>query len=143
MAPKKKADVTQGELVARELNVDEQFRRHWEHDAPARLVATKLIEYRADNDLSQRQLAELLHVRQPQIARWESGASLPTPDSLALIAGTLGLEFVFSYAPADRAPKQITRRTRERAAEYADAGAVVRVAATQAAPRRRRATRSA
>lgn len=126
----KKVDVTQGELVAHELNVDEEFRRDWERHAPARLVAAKLIEYRFDHDLSQRGLAEVLGVKQPQIARWESGESLPSPDNLALIAGTLGLEFVFSYAPADRQPKQITRGTSERATKYEEGGAVVRVAAS-------------
>ena len=124
----KTKDITQGEMVARELNIDDEFRRDWERHAPARLVAAKLIEYRFDHDLSQRALGEVLGVKQPQIARWESGESLPSPDNLALIAGTLDVEFVFSYAPAGRQPKQITRSTRERAAAYADAGAVVRVA---------------
>lgn len=129
MAKTAKTDVTQGEMVARELNADEEFRRDWAKHAPARLVAAKLIEYRSDHELSQRALSELLGVKQPQIARWESGESLPSADSLALIAGTLDIEIVLSFAKADRAPKQITKKTAERAATYAEAGAVVRVAA--------------
>src|SRR4051812_18929715 len=104
MARNRKTDVTQGELVARELNADDEFRRDWDKHAPARLVATKLIEYRSDHDLSQRALGALLGVKQPQIARWESGGALPSADNLALIAGTLDIEIVLSFAKADRAP---------------------------------------
>jgi ribosome-binding protein aMBF1 (putative translation factor) len=129
MAKRTKTDVTQGELVARELNADDDFRREWDKHAPARLVAAKLIEYRFDHELSQRALAEVLGVKQPQIARWESGESLPSADNLALIAGALDIEIVLSFAKADREPKQITKKTAERAAAYAAAGAVVRVAA--------------
>jgi DNA-binding transcriptional regulator YiaG len=129
MAKIKKSDVTHGELIAREMNADDSFRLEWEREAPARLVAATLIRYRSVNGLSQRALADQLGVKQPQIARWEIGDSLPSSQNLALIAGALGVEFVFSYAPADREPKQITKATRERATEYADSGAVVRVAA--------------
>ena len=122
-------DISRGEVLAKALNTSDEFRREWERNAPARLVAVKLIEYRADHDLSQRRLGELLGVKQPQIARLEAGEHRPSDDSLALIAGSLGIEFVFSFAPADRTPRQITKRTSERAAQYAESGAVVRFAA--------------
>ncbi len=124
-----KTDKTVGEVVAAELNENAEFRRDWEQQAPARLVAAKLIEYRYDHDMSQRQLADLVGVKQPQIARWESGESLPQPENLSRLAGKLKLEFVFSYAPAGREPKQITRKTRESAATYAEGDGVVRFAA--------------
>lgn len=124
-----KRDITQGEILAEALNSSDEFRREWERNAPARLVAVKLIEYRADHDLSQRQLGDLLGVKQPQIARWETGEHRPSDDNLALIAGKLGVEFVFSFAPADRPPRQITKRTTELASQYAESGAVVRFAA--------------
>lgn len=125
----RKRDITHGELIGEALNQDEDFRLDWERHAPARIIAAKLIEYRFDHDLSQRGLAEVLGVKQPQIARWESGEHRPSDENLALIAGTLGIEFVFSFAPASRAPKQITKTTTERAAQYAESGAVVRFAA--------------
>jgi transcriptional regulator with XRE-family HTH domain len=130
MARKPKTDVTVGEVVAGEINRDEDYRREWEQDAPARLVAAKLIEYRYDHGMSQRQLADLVGVKQPQIARWESGESLPQPGNLSRLAGKLKIEFVFSYAPAGREPKQITRKTRENAATYAEGDGVVRFAAS-------------
>jgi transcriptional regulator with XRE-family HTH domain len=123
-------DTTHGGLVALELNSDEDFRRDWEQHAPARMVAAKLIEYRFDHKLTQRELADLVGVKQPQIARWESGGSLPQPDNLSRLAGKLKIEFVFSYAPAGREPKQITRSAREKAATYAAGDGVVRFAAS-------------
>lgn len=122
-------DITHGELVGSELNFDEAFRHDWERLAPARMVAAKLIEYRHDHDLSQRELATLVGVKQPQIARWESGESLPKPENLVRLAGKLSLEFVFSYAPSDRDPKQITRKTCETAGTYAEGDGVARFAA--------------
>lgn len=129
MAAKVGKDITHGELVADELNLDDAFRHEWERLAPARMVAAKLIEYRHDHDLSQRDLARLIGVKQPQITRWESGESLPKPENLVRLAGTLNIEFVFSYAPADRDPKQITRKTCETAGTYAEGDGVARFAA--------------
>jgi DNA-binding XRE family transcriptional regulator len=129
MSTQQKLDITQGELVGELLNTNDSFRQEWERSAPARLVAVKLIEYRADQGLSQRQLAQLLDVKQPQIVRWESGEHRPSDDNLAMISGKLGIEFVLSFAPANRAPRQITKHTRESAAAYAEGGAVVRFAA--------------
>lgn len=60
----------------------------------------------------------------------ESGGSLPQPENLSRLAGKLKIEFVSSYAPAGREPKQITRSTRERAAAYAEADGIVRFAAS-------------
>ncbi|WP_445150159.1 helix-turn-helix transcriptional regulator [Baekduia sp. Peel2402] len=121
--------MTHGEVVAAALNLDGAFRSEWERLAPARMVAAKLIEYRYDHDLSQRDLATLIGVKQPQVARWESGESLPRPESLVRLAGKLSIEFVFSYAPADREPKQITRKTCETAGAYAEGDGVARFAA--------------
>jgi ribosome-binding protein aMBF1 (putative translation factor) len=129
MAEKVTKDVTHGAIVASEINLDERFRHEWERLAPARMVAAKLIEHRHDHDLSQRELAVLVGVKQPQIARWESGESLPKPESLVRLAGKLNIEFVFSYAPADRDPKQITRKTFETAGTFADGNGVARFAA--------------
>ena len=119
MSTQQNRDITQGELLGELLNTSDSFRQEWEHNAPARLVAVKLIEYRADHGLSQRQLAQVLDVKQPQIVRWESGEQRPSHANLAMISGTLGTEFVLSFAPANRPPRQITKHTRESANAYA------------------------
>jgi predicted XRE-type DNA-binding protein len=53
--------------------VDPDFRAEWQRLAPARAFATTLLRYRAEHDLSQRELGELLGVSQPRVTKLESG----------------------------------------------------------------------
>jgi transcriptional regulator with XRE-family HTH domain len=119
---------TQGELIGEQL-FDGEFRHEWERLSLARAVAARLIAYRADHDISQRELAGRLGLRQPNVARLEAAGHVPTLETLARIASLLGEEFTISVAPGDRAPKQLTRAARERVvASYEAAGATVRLA---------------
>src|SRR5919202_530946 len=105
-----------GTLVAKEMNRDAEFRKEWERTTLARLVAAKLIKYRATNGLSQRALAEKLGKKQPYVARLESGESNPDLETLVNISRALGIEFVIDIAPAAKVPKLVTS---EVAAEHA------------------------
>jgi transcriptional regulator with XRE-family HTH domain len=58
----------------------------------AQQVAVSLWFHRQLNHLSQQQLGELLGMRQPQIARLESGFVNPTLDTLVRISEKLGIE---------------------------------------------------
>ena len=119
---------THGALVAEEM-ADDGFRAEWERLAFARAVAIKVIEYRADHELSQRDLAKKLEMTQPQIARLEAAEHHPSDATLRRLT-TLGMEFTISYAPADREPKLITKRAREGAvASVRTADTIVRYAA--------------
>ena len=104
---------THGELVAEQELADPEFREEWERLSVARAVAATAIAYRADNNLSQRELAGLLDVPQPQVARLESGNYEPSHKTLMRLAGRLGLEFTISITAADREPKQLTKRARD------------------------------
>ena len=106
---------THGELVAEEQLADPEFNREWERLAISRAVAARVIAYRGDNGLSQRDLARLLEMPQPQVTRLESGECHPSNETLSRLASKLGMEFTISIAPAKREPKQITKRTREHA----------------------------
>jgi transcriptional regulator with XRE-family HTH domain len=120
---------THGELIAEERLRDEEFRAEWERLAFARAVAVRVIGYRADNGLSQRDLAKDLGVTQPQVARLEAAEHEPSDKMLRRLT-TLGMEFTISYAPAGREPKLITKRARESAvAEVTRDNTVVRYAA--------------
>jgi transcriptional regulator with XRE-family HTH domain len=130
MPTRKKPDLSHDEVIALLKADDPEFADLWNRSTPARVVSGELVGYRYDHDLTQAELAKLVGVKQPQIARWESGDSLPSPANLTRLAGTLGLEFVFSYAPADRRPKHITKSTLEDAEAYEEHGATVRVAAS-------------
>ena len=91
------------ELLSLELERDPQFRREWERLEFARLVAAKVIEYRAENNLTQRALASELGIPQSQIARLENAEHQPSYETLARLT-TLGMEFVISFQP--RRPKK-------------------------------------
>lgn len=51
-------------------------------------------EYRQEAGLSQTDLADLIGVRQQQLARWELGQAEPRLTALFLIAGAIGLSKV-------------------------------------------------
>ena len=115
-------------MIAEQM-VDEELRADWERLAFARAVAAKVIEYRADHGLSQRQVAEQIGVAQPQIARLEVAEHHPSDTMLRRLTA-LGMEFTISYTAAGREPKLMATEAREReVARIANDGAVVRYSA--------------
>jgi transcriptional regulator with XRE-family HTH domain len=79
------------EEILEEQLQDLAFRARWERYAPARAIADSLVRYRIDHDLSQSQLAKLIGVKQPTVARWETGEHNPTWETLLLLAQKLGI----------------------------------------------------
>ena len=55
-----------------------------------------LIAARLEAGLTQRQMAERLGIKQPALARWEAGETLPTLTTLHRVAQVLGLEFTIT-----------------------------------------------
>jgi len=104
---------THGEVVADEMTGDPGFAAEWQRLALAREVAAELILFRSENGLNQRQLAELLGVRQPRIVDLESGEQNPRIETLIDISRKTGLEFAIDIAPAERPPRLVTKRMRE------------------------------
>ncbi len=72
---------------------DPGYRREFERTQLANDVAIKVIGYRVRHGLSQAQLARKLGMRQPHIARLESGDHEPSVATLARLADVLGLDF--------------------------------------------------
>ena len=72
-----------------------------EHDRTriANDVAIKVIRYRADHGLSQAALARMLGMRQPNVARLESGDHEPTLSTLAKLSEVLGLDLSVDIKP--------------------------------------------
>lgn len=79
--------------IAQARATDPQFRRAWDASQFARAVATEVVRYRAERDLTQARLAEVTGLTQPQIARLESGEEAPTLKILARVSTATGLEF--------------------------------------------------
>ncbi len=89
---------TNDQALARQLK-DPEFRAEWERTALARAVATRLVKYRADHQLTQTALADQLGMKQPAVARLESGEHNPSLDTLARLANALGFEFRIAVTP--------------------------------------------
>ena len=71
--------------------------------------AKRLRSLRADRALSQRDLAERIHTRAPQISRYESGSHLPNLETLASIAEVLRVDVDYLlFGRTDGAPTDDT-----------------------------------
>jgi transcriptional regulator with XRE-family HTH domain len=113
-----------------EFERDPNFRAESERLEFARALAARVIGYRSDHELSQRDLARLLGISQPQVARLAGGEHEPSETTLTRLAGALGMEFTISIAPTHRNPRLVTKRGRENAVASHEAGdAVVRYSA--------------
>ncbi len=101
------------DILADQL-LDAEFRVEWEARAPARVVALRLVKYRADHGVSQTQLGRLLGMSQPAVARLESGEHVPTLPSLMRIVDALDIEILVDFGrPLDERPgsrKSLNRR---------------------------------
>ena len=101
---------TNDELIAEQLRSDPEFRAEWERTALARAVAVAIVRYRSEHDLSQRELAERLGMKQPQVARLELGEVNPGMETLMRVSGQLGIEFTIDVRPAGTPVHNVTER---------------------------------
>jgi ribosome-binding protein aMBF1 (putative translation factor) len=83
---------TAREVLADDLE-DPKFREEWERTALAREVATRVVAYRAEHNLSQEELGRHLGISQPAVARIEAGDHEPTLSRLRQLSRSLDMEF--------------------------------------------------
>jgi len=83
--------VTVDDWLAEELQ-DGEFRLLWNEREAAYKVARALIRLRKKQGLSQSEVARRAGLKQPAIARLESGAVRPTLDTIQRVAHALGRE---------------------------------------------------
>lgn len=100
------------ELIAGQLRSNPEFCAEWERTVLARAVAVAIVRYRAEHDLSQRELAERLRMKQPQVARLELGEVNPNIDTLMRISAALGIELTIDVLPAGAPSRNVTKRAR-------------------------------
>jgi transcriptional regulator with XRE-family HTH domain len=101
---------TNDRLIAEELRTDAEFRAAWAPTALGRAIAVAIVRYRADHGLSQRDLAERLGMKQPQVARLELGEVNPSMATLMRITSQLGIEVTIDVRPAGAPARNIARR---------------------------------
>jgi len=101
---------TNDELLAEQLRDDPEFRALWERTALARAVAVAVVRHRAERGLTQRDVATLLEMTQPQVARLERGDVNPSMDTLMRVAGGLGIEITIDVRPSNAKARLVTKK---------------------------------
>jgi ribosome-binding protein aMBF1 (putative translation factor) len=101
------------ESVLAEHLRDPEFLREWERTALARWLAIEVAHYRAEHDLSQRQLAERLGVHQSDVARMETGEHAPSLERLIRVARGLDIELMIDICPQAKTAKLPRKRALE------------------------------
>jgi transcriptional regulator with XRE-family HTH domain len=91
--------VTVDDWLKEELR-DEGFRLRWHGRKVAYKIARELIRLRKRQGLSQTGVARRAGLKQPAIARLESGAVRPTLDTIRRVAQALGRQLEVSLVPA-------------------------------------------
>jgi transcriptional regulator with XRE-family HTH domain len=102
---------TAAEVRASDMH-DPAYRREYERTRLANDVAIKVLQFRRAHGLSQTELAALLNMRQPNIARLEAGEHAPTLETLSRLADVLNLDFSIDVKPGIlrlRRPSQANR----------------------------------
>lgn len=89
----KESDLRTAEEVRTDDLNDPEYRAEWERTRLAHEVAMRVISYRVEHKLSQTELARLLGMRQPHIARLEAGEHEPSLATLSRLARVLDMEF--------------------------------------------------
>ena len=89
---------THQEIVADTVK-DPAYRAERERMCFAHEVAMKVIQYRVEHHLTQAQLAQLLGMCQPHVARLEAGDHEPSLATLRRLADRLGMSFHIEITP--------------------------------------------
>ncbi|HEY2195967.1 MAG TPA: helix-turn-helix transcriptional regulator [Actinomycetospora sp.] len=96
----KLSDLKTADQVHNEMLGDPAYRQEYERTAFAHAVATRIIEFRAAEGLPQSALARKLGMKQPAVARLESGEHEPSLTTLSRIGHRLGIEFHIDITPS-------------------------------------------
>lgn len=92
--------VSAEQVVAERAAWDPEFRAELERTAVASAISVAVVKYRGDHGLSQRKLAVMLGMSQPQVARLETGEHSPSLETIQRLATKLGWRLMLALAPA-------------------------------------------
>lgn len=86
------------ETLADEMK-DPEFRAEWEALEPEFQIMRAIIEGREENDLTQKQLAEVTGIAQADISRLENGTGNPSLRTLKRLAAGMGMTLKLEFVP--------------------------------------------
>ena len=89
----KVSDLATGEGLPTGDRNDPEYRAEWDRTRLAHEVAMRVAAYRTEHKLTQTELARMLGMRQPHIARLEAGEHEPSLTTLSRLARVLDMEF--------------------------------------------------
>lgn len=84
---------------------DKEVRAHYDYLKPEFDITKELISMRQHLGLTQRGLAEKAGIKQPQLARIESGKQSPRLDTLVSIAASVGYSVELRLVPSAKNKK--------------------------------------
>jgi len=87
------------ETLREKLLADQKVKAHYDEMKPEFNIAKELILLRRRLGFTQRELAEKAGIKQPQLARIESGKQLPRLDTLISIAASVGFSLEIRIVP--------------------------------------------
>ena len=87
------------ERVLQDQLKDPEFRREWEASEAHYLIVSAIIGERVRRNLTQEQLAEKAGLKQPSLARVESGSVVPSLQILGKIAKALDSKLEIRFTP--------------------------------------------
>lgn len=87
------------EEVHDQLMQDPEFKAAWEADAPQRAIRQAILKARVEQKITQQELANRAGIKQPSLARVESGSSSPTITTLTKLAKALNTKLEVNFRP--------------------------------------------
>lgn len=100
----KLGDLRTNEQVLADQMANPEFRAEWERTSIARSLALQVLTYRTEHHLSQKAMADLLGMRQPQVARIEAACHNPEIETLSRVADVVGIEIQVTIPTQRREP---------------------------------------
>ena len=91
---KKKKESNNWECFRDELLLDDETKEEYERLEPEFTIIREIMRYRIENDITQKELAELVGTKQSNISRFENGSYNPSLKFLKKIAEGLGKKLV-------------------------------------------------
>lgn len=95
----KLSELTTAEQVHERDMADPAYQAEHERARFAKDVATRVVRYRTEHDLTQTAFARMVGMRQPHVARLESGEHEPSLSTLARLSAALGIDFTVDVDP--------------------------------------------